>query len=230
MQKSRLVLAAICALGSGLADAQQPPWYVGGSLGNARTSRELVTNRESTIVNFQSVNSEADLSDLGWKVFAGWQLNRYFGFEAFYTDLGKHTVHSNIVAAGNPPSTSTFDLSHKISGFGADMLVGSPIATPEFIVFGRVGAFASRLKADAAIAGNIFFTDGDSSDTHRSANHGETVFHWGVGGEWNFRRDMAVRLEWERFSKIGKPFEIGGTDTTGQADTDLASLGLVYRF
>jgi OmpA-OmpF porin, OOP family len=231
MQKFIAPIVSVCAFAVCGACAQElPHWYAGGSLGNARMSREIVTNRESTIVNFQSVNSDADLSDLGWKAFAGWRLNRYFGFEAFYTDLGSHKVHTNITAAGNPPSTATFDLTHKISGFGADMIVGSPVATPEFVVFGRVGAFASRLQADASISGNIFFTNGDPSDTHRSKTHNETVFHWGVGGEWNFRRDLAARLEYERFNKIGKPFEVGGTDTTGQADTDLFSLGLLYRF
>jgi opacity protein-like surface antigen len=139
-------------------------------------------------------------------------------------------VNSKIVGNGNPPTTSTFDLTHKISGFGADAVVFSPVVTNEFMVFGRVGGFASRLKADATIAGDIFFTNGDPTDTHRSATHSETVLHYGVGGEWNFRPDMALRLEYERFNKIGKPFEVGGTDTTGQADTDLASLGFVYRF
>ena len=231
MQKFIATIVSVCALAACCAHAQDlPHWYAGAAIGNARMSHDIVTNRESTILNFQSVNSDLDLSDTGWKIFGGWRLSRYFGFEAYYTDLGSHKVNTNIVAAGNPPTTSTFDLTHKISGFGADALVSVPVFTNEFAVYGRVGAFASRLKADATLSGNIFFTNGDPAETHRSAQHDETVLHYGFGGEWNFRRDMALRLEYERFSKIGKPFEVGGTDTTGQADTDLFSLGFLYRF
>lgn len=231
MQKFIAPIASVCAFAACSAHAQDlPRWYAGAAIGDARMSRDIVTNRESTILNFQSVNSEVDLSDTGWKIFGGWRLNRYLGFELYYTDLGSHKVDTAIVAAGNPPTTSHFLLTHKISGFGADAVVSTPVFTNEFAVYGRVGAFASKLKADAQLSGNLFFTNGDSSETQRSAQHDETVLHYGFGGEWNFRRDMALRLEYERFSKIGKPFEVGGTDTTGQADTDLFSLGVLYRF
>jgi len=56
------------------------------------------------------------------------------------------------------------------------------------------------------------------------------VLHYGAGGEWRFHPQVALRVEWERFTNIGKKFEIGGTGTTGEADTDLYSVGLAYRF
>ena len=48
--------------------------------------------------------------------------------------------------------------------------------------------------------------------------------------ENSFSPSLGVRAEWERYQKVGKPFEIGGTGTTGEADTDFYSVSLVYRF
>jgi hypothetical protein len=39
-----------------------------------------------------------------------------------------------------------------------------------------------------------------------------------------------MRLEWERYAKVGKAFEIGGSGTTGEADTDTLMVGVVFRF
>ena len=230
MKKFAVPILAACSLGASAAHAKDfPQWYAGASAGSARTSHDLVSNRESTIVNLASVSSDSDLYDTGWKIVGGWRFSRMVALEAYYADLGKHSLRSNIIG-GEPPSPATFDLTHKISGFGADVVVSTPFYNDNFAVFGRAGAFASRLEADATIGGNIVFTNGDPSDSHRSLTLNKTVFHWGVGGEWNFRPDMAVRLEWERFHDIGKAFEIGGVGTTGQADTDLASIGFIYRF
>jgi len=230
MQKSLVPIVFACAFAAFAAHAQESPrWYAGASAGSARTSRDLVSNRESTIVNLQTVSTDSDLYDAGWKIFAGWRFSQVLALEVYYADLGKHSLHSHITG-GEPPAPATFDLTHKISGFGADAVVSTPLLGERFAVFGRVGAFASRLEADATLGGNIVFTNGDNSDPHRTLTRNDTVLHYGVGGEWNFRRDMALRLEWERFHDIGKAFKIGGTGTTGQADTDLASIGFVYRF
>jgi OOP family OmpA-OmpF porin len=233
MKKFRVAILSACALASATcAQGQEPPrrWYAGVAGGATRTSHDLVANREATIVNLDSVQSDLDLNDTGWKAFAGWRIAPVLSLEAYYADLGKHRVLSHVMGGGPPPTPSTFDLTHKISGFGADAVVFAPVMSREFSVFGRVGAFASRLEAEATLGGNIVFSNGDPSDTHRAITRNETVLHYGVGGQWDFRPDMAVRVEWERFTKIGKPFAVGGSGTTGEADTDLASIGLVYRF
>jgi opacity protein-like surface antigen len=56
------------------------------------------------------------------------------------------------------------------------------------------------------------------------------VLHWGVGADWAFRPNVSLRLEWDRFDKVGKPFAVGGSGTTGEADTDAWMLNLVFRF
>ena len=89
---------------------------------------------------------------------------------------------------------------------------------------------ASALVADASLDGGIVFTNGPDTERSRTTTFNETVGHFGVGGEWRWRPDVALRFEWERFHDVGKAFQVGGTGTTGEADTDLASLGLLVRF
>jgi opacity protein-like surface antigen len=67
-------------------------------------------------------------------------------------------------------------------------------------------------------------------DRQRSATQNETVAKGGVGAEWWFARDLALRVEYEKYRKIGKAFAIGGTGTTGEADTDTVTLGVMMRF
>jgi hypothetical protein len=56
------------------------------------------------------------------------------------------------------------------------------------------------------------------------------VARYGVGGQWRFGRNMALRVEWERYADVGKAFRIGGSGTTGEADTDAYSVGVLFHF
>jgi OmpA-OmpF porin, OOP family len=208
--------------------AQSQRWYAGISAGQSRTSHDLVSNRETTLVNVIDLQSEQELTHSAWKVFGGFRFNDMLAVELNYADLGKQRVLTNVVG-GDPPLPSSFELTHKISGFGADLVVSTPF-WERYSVFGRVGAFRSRLEAEAALSGSIVFTNGPPDETRRSTTRNETVLRYGFGGEWWFLRNAALRLEWERYNKIGKAFEIGGSGTTGEADTDFVSLGVLMRF
>jgi opacity protein-like surface antigen len=101
---------------------------------------------------------------------------------------------------------------------------------PRFSVYGRVGAFRSKLKASAALDGNIVFTNGDPSERSRTTTHDETVLRYGIGAAWEMWRNGSLQIEWERYNKVGKAFEIGGSGTTGEADTDAVWIGVTQRF
>jgi OOP family OmpA-OmpF porin len=204
------------------------PWYVGLGLGQSSTSTDLVTNRESTIINATDISSDFDRNDTAWKAFAGWRLHRNFAVEANYTDLGKTKLVTNMSGGGVAPASITLD--RKLDGYGVDGLVIAPFEPQRLALFARAGAFRARLREDATLGGNIVFTNGDPEDRMRHASQNETVFHWGVGADWDFMPNLALRLEWERFSKVGKAFAVGGSGTTGEADTDAWMLNLMYRF
>jgi len=70
----------------------------------------------------------------------------------------------------------------------------------------------------------------DPTVSFRTVTHTENTKHLGFGFQWWLTRQWAVRAEYERFYSIGKPFAVGGTGTTGEADVDAAWLGFVARF
>jgi len=226
IRKIPLVLAA--ALASAPALAQVPPrWYAGISGGDSRTGHKLVENRESTIVNGSASSSDFDATDGAWKVFAGWRMNPWLSVEAGYADLGRSRLVTSTVSVDQLQGAVA--IRRKITAFGADLLLSAPLG-PRVSVFGRGGAYRTRLEAEAQLEGDIVFTGGSPDERSRTTTFNETVAHFGAGLEWHWRPNASLRVEWERFHDVGKPFAIGGTGTTGEADTDLASVGVLLRF
>jgi opacity protein-like surface antigen len=142
--------------------------------------------------------------------------------EANYSDLGRNTTFTTVMS-GHGFTTATVLEKRKINGYGADLVLCVPLPR-NFSVFGRVGAFRSRVTADEQVEGQIFLPSGS-----RSMTVNETVLRYGVGGDWWFRPNVALRFEWERYSNVGKPFNQSGTDT-GEANSDAFLLGVMMRF
>jgi opacity protein-like surface antigen len=174
-----------------------------------------------------TIHTDSDLKDNAWKAFGGWRFSDWLGVEINYADLGRHHLTTSFVG-GDPALPGSVSIGRKISGFGADAVFTAPLGE-RFALFGKVGAFRSRLQADATLDGNVVFTN-NPGDRQRSVTLNETVVKWGAGGDWWFTRNAALRLEWERYQNIGKAFAVGGTATTGEADTDTVTLGVLMRF
>ena len=230
MRLRKILLAAVLATLAAPAFAQSPRWYAGISGGQSSTSDELVRNRESTLVNAvtSSVSTDFDSKDNAWKVFGGFRFSDMLAVEINYANLGRHHMTTSFVG-GDPVLPGSIAIGRKISGFGADAVLFAPLGE-RFAVFGRVGAFRSKLEADAVLDGSVVFTNGAPGDRRRSVKQDETVVKFGVGGDWWFAPNAALRLEWERYHNIGKAFAVGGSGTTGEADTDVLSLGVLMRF
>jgi OOP family OmpA-OmpF porin len=224
-----LAVALATLAAPSFAQTHAPRWYAGIAGGESRTSDDLVKNRETTLVNVVSstIQSDFDSKDGAWKVFGGFRMNDMLAFEINYADLGRHHLTTSFLG-GDPAAPGAITINRKISGFGADAVFSWPIAQ-RFAVFGKVGAFRSRLEADAALSGNIVFTNAPG-DRQRSTTQNETLLKYGVGGDWWFTPNAALRLEWERYHDVGKAFAVGGSGTTGEADTDTVTLGVMMRF
>jgi hypothetical protein len=221
--------SALCALpAAGQGTAWRPGWYIEASGGEARTSKDLVTNRESTIVNASAIHSDFDRTDAAWKAGVGMRLLPWLAVEANYADLGRVHVHTSFLG-GAPALPAEFVLDRKISGFGADAVFSAPIGRG-FAIYGRAGAFRAHLESNARLAGNVVFTNGNNGDTERSSTLNETVGRFGAGLHWRLWANGGMHIEYERYTKIGKAFAIGGSGTTGEADTDVAWIGVSQSF
>src|SRR5258706_3122682 len=217
MQLTPPIFAFLLASVSSMPLAKDPPWYAGISGGDSRTDRELVKNRESTIVNGTNIQPDFDAPGNAWKVFGGYRFNDMVSVEVNYADLGRHSMFTTMVALDGF-NTASILVRREIKGYGADLLLSAPVGG-QFSVFGRVGAFRSRLQADAQLDGLINFTNGNPLDRARSTTVEETVLRYGAGVDWWFRRDVGLRLDWERYSNVGKKFEIGRSRTPREKNT-----------
>ena len=232
LSKKSLLLAVIAACGASAAYAQVPApapyarWYIQASGGEAKTSNELVRNREDTIVNGSGIHSDFDSKDTAWKVGGGYRVLPWLALELNYADLGSVKLNTSLTAAGLPAGIT---LDRKVSGWGVDAIFIAPLA-PAFSIYGRGGAFRSHLEESADLSGNIVFTNGDSTQSSRSTTQNETVGRVGAGLSWNAWRGGGIHLEYERYFGIGKKFEVGGSGTTGEADVDAWWLGIHQSF
>ncbi len=209
--------------------AAQVGWYAGISGGQAKTDSELVANREGTITDATGLRTSFDAEDTAWKGFFGMRLNPVIALELGYADLARHRLHTTM-QGGQPPLPAAISIDRRISGYGIDLVATPPLGWRAVSLFGRAGAFRSRLEARASLEGNIVFTGSDAAERERTTTRQETVLKLGIGSEWWLRPGVALRLEWERYRAVGKPFAVGGSGTTGEADTDVVALGVLMRF
>ena len=221
-------LLAIMALAALDAQAQSTPWYAGVAIGQAKTSGDLVSNREDTIYNATNLATSFDDTDTAFRAFGGYRFNEHFALEANYTDFGKQRTVTNFDVPGGITGSGSLSVDRQVQGFGLDLVGTMPVAE-RFSVFARLGAFYSQTKADGEIAGDIYFTDGAGGTTrHRKVS--ETNFSFGLGATYAFDAQWSARLEWQRVTNVGKNFGPGVSNGTGEADMDAIWLAVLYRF
>jgi OOP family OmpA-OmpF porin len=135
--------------------------------------------------------ASCDGSDLAYKVYGGYRFNRYFALEAGYTDLGKNTATAgDSITEVKPRGITTH-------------VVGSWPFAERWSALGRLG---------------LIYGDTKVTGTAGTRNEKGTEFAWGVGLQFDFTHEVAVRLEWERF-RFGS-----------ESDVDAITLGVVARF
>jgi OmpA-OmpF porin, OOP family len=175
MFMKRASLAALLAAAMAVSFttmAQQMPdrgWYVGGSFGKTEDKEGCPT-------------TSCDLEDDGWKIFAGYRLNRNFALEGAYADWGTFTAGGTFLGL---PS----DVKVDVSTWSAAALGILPLAD-RFELFGKAGISLTKVDGSGSVGG-IPVSDSDD----------ETELLWGFGAIFNVTRNLALRAEWERLDK-----------------------------
>lgn len=206
-----LGIAVLTALAAPAAMAQATGWYAGGSVGGARATIDDQRIQGGLAGQGLATSSIDDRErHAAFKLFGGYQLNRYFGVEAGFFDLGKfgYTAHTT------PAGSLTGDIT--VKGLDLD-LVGSYPITDRFSVLGRVGVISGRTEGTFSSTGAARVP---YANTHTSERF--TDAKWGAGVAYAFTDALSMRLEAERY-RI--------KDSVGNhGDVDMVSVGLVYRF
>jgi OmpA-OmpF porin, OOP family len=181
--------------------------YVGVSVGRAKANVD--EPNIAAAVTGPGVTHSITSSDerrTGYKVFGGYQMNRYFGVEAGYFNLGKSTFQSTTVPAG------TLNGQLRAEGFNLD-LVGTAPLSENFSLIGRIGA--QNAKTRGTFAGT-----GAALVANPTPSRRETNYKAGVGMQYALTSSMLVRAEVERY-RIN--------DAVGEkAGVNLFSLSLVF--
>jgi OOP family OmpA-OmpF porin len=136
-----------------------------------------------------------DKKDTSFRLFGGYQFTPNIAAELGYTDLGKLKIDFGAPFGTGEISATAWDLSGVFTW---------PIG--QFGIFGRAGLARVEAKPGGALTG-----DSDS----------KTGLTWGVGGQYDFNRNLGLRLEYQRFRA-----DFGGDNN----DIDNLSLGVLWRF
>lgn len=184
--------AAIGACGPGMA--QDTGFYIGAGLGQAKIDIDCTGA------------TSCDDKDNNWKIFGGYQFNKYLAFELGYIDAGE------ISASGPTPPFGTSSLVVETTLMEMVVVGFWPFAD-RFSVYGKLGVY--RADTDVTASNTVL-----GSLSESDSNTGPT---FGVGVRFDILRNLAVRLEWQRYDNI----EAGDF---GEADADAIGVGLQWKF
>lgn len=204
-----LGMVALALIAGPFALAQDSGWYLGANVGQSRAKIDNERITSGLLGAGFTVTSYTDkTSDTGYKLFGGYQFNKYFALEGGYFDLGKF----NFTAATLPLGTLNGNI--KLNGFNFDLVLSLPF-TEKFSAFGRIGANNAQAKDSFTATGLVTVLDPNPSKR-------ETNIKFGGGLQYDFTRTFGMRAEMERY-RIN--------DAVGnKGDVDLASIGLLVRF
>jgi OOP family OmpA-OmpF porin len=186
-----------CSIFSTPAWCQDAGFYIGGALGQAEHKDAC-----------EDAGISCDQKDTAWKVFAGYQFNRYIAAEAGYADLGKSTANGVVDGV-------TLRANFEITAWEV-VAVGSFPVMDRLSLFGKAGLYRAELERTGTGTIGAITVPLDEKESNNDVT-------FGVGARFNLTRNLAVRAEWQRY------LDVGG-DEVGQSDVDLLSVGVQFRF
>jgi opacity protein-like surface antigen len=135
------------------------------------------------------------------RALIGMQFARNWALELAFTDLG--TVDSE--------TPGTFSETVKVRLGELDLLGSYPVSG-RFMIYGKIGGYYAETTNDFTLSG--------ASTRLKESNGGIT---WGGGLQYFVVGGLAVRLEAQRYMKVG-----GGN--VGDSDYNAYTVGLLYKF
>jgi OOP family OmpA-OmpF porin len=209
ISRASWVLAAVGLAISSWAAADDAGWYVGANAGQSRAKiDDTRITGDLLAAGFSTTALKDDDLHFAYKLFGGYQFNRYFALEGGYFDLGRFGFTANT----NPLAGLTGET--KLKGANLDAVGILPL-TDKFAAFARIGYSYSYAKDDFAGYGAVVVQNPQPSE--HSSN-----YKFGFGLQYAITQSWGVRAEAERYRV---------NDAVGnRGDVDLLSVGLLYRF
>lgn len=208
MKFMKMGFAVLAIAASSVACAQM---YVVGSVGSASVKGVNQSDIDQELIDagVTGLTSSIDKRDTSYQVQLGYQVNKNFAVEGGYVDLGEVSYSASFTGGSATAKV-------KASGINVAALGILPLSDA-FSLYGKLGFIDAKVKADVSATGPGGTASGSASATKWKTN-------WGLGGTYNFSKQMGVRVAYDRYDNLGD------NNTTGTADVDVISAGVVLKF
>ena len=201
--------ASLAVIASSTAVADDSGWYGGANIGRSSATIDnarITSGLASSGLNTTSIANRD--RDTAYKIYGGYQFNKYIGLEGGYFDLGKFGFTANTLPLG------TLNGNTRLRGFNLDA-VGTLPLSERFSALGRIGI-------NNAQARDSFTGTGAVNVTNPNPSKRDTNYKLGVGVQYAFSDALVMRAEMERYRV---------NDAIGnRGHVDVVSVGLVYSF
>jgi OOP family OmpA-OmpF porin len=154
-----------------VAQQSDAGWYIGGAYGMSSFSVDTTG----------ITNPVVDDSDSGFKIYGGFQFNKYFGAEIGYTDFGKAGVSGSVL--GVPFTANAGVTAYTFAG------VGTLPLNESFALSGKVGLANWKVDASASALGASAGVSDSGTDAF-----------FGIGARYNLNKNWGLVLEYEQYS------------------------------
>ena len=206
---SILSLLAITITAGPFAVAQDSGWYAGASVGASKAKIEDSTVTTGILGGTDTTTGIVNHDrDTGYKIFGGYEFNRFIGIEGGFFDLGKFRYSTSNVPGGTLNGTT------KIRGVNIDLVGFLPI-TEKFSALGRFGLTQAETRA-------AFSATGTATVPNPNPSKRDMNYKYGIGLQYDFSKAVAMRAEAERFRV--------NDAVAHKGNIDFISAGLVVRF
>jgi OOP family OmpA-OmpF porin len=205
-----LVITGLGPVLAASAFAQEGSYFYGGlSLGESRAKIDQERIAASLLgAGLTTSSFSRDERGRSYKLFGGYQINRHFGVEAGYFDLGQFGFAATTVPAGSLAGQI------RLQGVNLD-LVGTLPITERFSLIARVGAQAARAR-------DTFSGGGAVAVLNPSPSKRETNYKFGGGLQYEVSQSFLLRGEAERYRVNDAVGNHGGVN--------VYSVSLVFPF
>jgi len=208
MMSNRLLPALL--LLAGTLPAHASDWYVYGGFSQSNVVLEK-SALDTTLTNNGATGISSDKSgtDNQWRLQLGYWLSPYFAIEGGYIDLGTASYEASFSGG-----SATADW--KSGGIDVAAL-GTLDVDWGFSVIGKAGLITTTTTTTWRSTGITGLPVGDVDTT-------QVRPFMGIGAGYALTPKSLLRLEYERF------FKVGDASQTGKGDIDTFSLGASYQF
>jgi len=208
MKKTISALTAVSALALCMftTPVSAGDFYLGVSAGQSKIDAGSCADVDDGSL----MSCTTDNSDIGLKIYGGYQFNSNIAVEGGYVDLGEATLTANSDGSGPVWPPGAIESTGEAKGFLLQGVFGGNVHERVYL-FASAGLLFASTDVHAS-AGGFSVSD--------SASDSETKF--GLGAKIAINDRFSFRGEWERFMDVGD-------DSTGESDVDLLSIGIEYK-